>query len=335
MAGTMTVWSKELADHLGSKRYIVLFALIVVLSTMSAYQGAEYIRNRTTASFINIFSGAQVGFSFIYLMVFFGPIIGLALGFDAINKERTSGSLSVLLSQPIFRDSVINGKFLGGVTALSLLTVSTVGIMCGVAIPVLGFGPAVGDVSRIVLFTLLTVLYLAFWLGLGILFSTVTKKTSTSILMSVATWLFCSIVITIIATLVANTLAPIQIPGMPTGGGMGGGFNRTKVGELNITRITQSQEYRQAVQRRYTIQMSIQRISPANLYDEAASSILGTSGGGFGFIGPEAGTPFRQLELTQGLMTSWPQITAIAVALVVCFAASYMLFLRLEIRAGG
>jgi ABC-2 type transport system permease protein len=329
MAGTMTVCRKELADHLGSKRYVLLFALILLLSTLSAYQGANYIRNNPQARFLAIFSGAQYGFSFIYLMVFFGPIIGLALGFDAINKERTSGSLSTLLSQPIYRDSVINGKFLGGTAALSLLAVSTIGIMCGVAVPLLGFGPALEDVSRIVLFTLLTVLYLAFWLGLGLLFSTVTKKASTSILMSVATWLFCSIVITIIAMLVANTLAPIRLPTMPEGG-RGGNFNRT------IITITNSSEYRGQYQEYSAIQTNIQRISPAYLYNEAGSSILGIiGGGGFGFIGRGGGTPFRSLELTQGLMASWPEIAAIAVGLVVCFAASYMLFLRLEIRAGG
>ncbi|MCP8313369.1 MAG: ABC transporter permease [archaeon] len=318
MAGTLTVCRKEIADHVGSKRYIVLFSLILLLSTMSAYQGVEFIRNNPNAGFMAIFSGAQVGFSFTYLLVFFGPIIGLALGFDAINKERTSGSLSVLLAQPIYRDSVINGKFLGGIAALSLLTVSTITIMCGVAVPFLGFGPTLDDVSRITLFTLLTVLYLAFWLSLGILYSTVTKKTSTSILMSVTTWLFCAIVITVIAMLVANTVAPIT---MPTGG--------------NATIPFESPEYRELLQRWSTIQTNIQRISPAYLYSEAASSILGTTIATFGFGGLGRGTPFRPPELSQGLLTSWPQITALAVGLIICFVAAYMLFLRREIRPGG
>jgi len=320
MAGSMTVCQKELADHLGSKRYIVLFALILLLSTMSAYQGAEFIRSSPQSGFIAIFSGAQFGFSFTMLMVFFGPILGLALGFDAINKERTSGSLSVLLSQPIYRDSVINGKLLGGAAALSLLAVSTTTIMCGVAIPILGFGPSLEDFSKIVLFTLLTILYLAFWLSLGLLYSTVTKKTSTSILMSIATWLFCSIAITIIAALVANTLVPIQMQQMFRGG---------------FIQIPDTAEYRELLERRSAIQTSIQRISPSYLYNEASSAILGITGGTFGFIGLRGGSPFRPLELAQGLLASWPQITAIAVGLIICFAASYMLFLRLEIRPGG
>ncbi|RLI06683.1 hypothetical protein DRO22_00275 [Candidatus Bathyarchaeota archaeon] len=321
MAGAITVCRKELADHLGSKRYIVLFALILVLSTLSAYQGAEYIKDNPQAGFIAVFSGARFGFSFTSLMVFFGPIIGLSLGFDAINKERTSGSLSMLLSQPIYRDSVINGKFLAGTAALSLLTVTTIGIMSGVAMSILGFGPTLDDASRIILFTLLTILYLAFWLALGLLYSTVTKKTSTSILMSVATWLFFSIVITIIAALVANLLVPITMPRDTSGG--------------NIAKILRSPEFRELLRRRFSIQMNIQRVSPAYLYNEAGASILGISGGRLGFIGPGGGRPFKSLELIEGLTASWPQITAIAAGLVICFVSSYVLFLRLEIRPGG
>lgn len=144
----MTVFKKELSDHFGSKRFIILFLVVIVLATLSAYQGATTIKNNVSSGsiglqsdFTAIFSGASSGVSFTYFMMLFGPIIGVALGFDAITKERSSGSLSVLLSQPIFRDSVINGKFLAGFAAVSLMIVSTIGIMVGLAIPIVGFGP--------------------------------------------------------------------------------------------------------------------------------------------------------------------------------------------------
>ena len=94
MAGFMVICRKELSDHLGSKRFLLLFGLIIVLSLISAYQGAESIRENPTGVFINIFSGAYGGgFAFTYLMYMFGPIIGLALGFDAINTSAmTKGS---------------------------------------------------------------------------------------------------------------------------------------------------------------------------------------------------------------------------------------------------
>jgi len=321
MAGIFTVCRKELYDHFGSKRYLILFAFILLLSSVSAYQGAEFIKSNPRAGFLAIFSGTQFGFSFVQLMVFFGPIVGLALGFDAINKERTSGTLSVILSQPIFRDSVINGKFLAGATALATLTVSTIAIMCGVVIPVLGFGPTFEGALSIVLLSLLTILYLAFWLSLGMLLSVLTKKVSTSTLASVAIWLFCAIMIPILAQLMANWIAPSPIA-LRTGGE---GFNPQ-----------QSPEFQALIQQRFVIQSSISKLSPTYLYSEVASSILGVTQRGTLFgLGLGGAQPFRALTVTQSVAASWPSVAAIAVGLVVCFAASYMMFIRSEIRPGG
>lgn len=329
MAGFMVICRKELSDHLGSKRFILLFGLILALSLFSAYQGAESIRENPSGIFINIFSGAYGGgYSFLTLMYMFGPIIGLALGFDAINRERSQGSLSMLLSQPIFRDSVINGKFLAGIGALSLLAVATIGIMSGVAIPLLGFGPGPDEILRIVLFTLLTILYLSVWLAIGLLFSTVTKKTTTSMLVSVSTWIFSVIVITIIASLIANALVSTQ---MPTG------MFRTPPPNSNGTTFdpidqTMMEEWQERMQKNSEIRSFIQRISPAILYQEAATSLITVYAP---FFSSGIVSSYGSFGAEQDMLSHWPQIVVLAVVLIICFAASYMLFLRQEIRAGS
>lgn len=272
MAGIFTVYRKELSDHFGSKRYLILFAVILLLSCVSVYQGADFIKNNTEAGFLAVFSGARSGYSFVQLMVFFGPILGLALGCDAINNERTSGTLSILLSQPIFRDAVINGKFLAGATALAMLTLGTIGIMCGVAIPLLGFGPTLGQALSIVFLSLITILYLAFWLSLGILFSVLTKKVSTSTFASIATWLFFAIMLSIIASLIVNTIAPFPS------------------GQRMSPEIRESPEFQALMQKRFVIQDSISKLSPTYLYSEVASQILGETQGRAAF-GLSLGAP--------------------------------------------
>lgn len=343
MSGLMTICRKELSDHLGSKRYLLLFTLIVTLSIASAYQGADFIKNNPNSSFVDIFAGAQnTNISFIYLMIIFGPIIGLALGFDAINRERTRGSLSVLLSQPIYRDSILNGKFIAGVAALSLLAVSTIGILTGVAIPLLGFGPVGDEILRIGAFTLFTILYLSIWLALGLLFSIMSKNTTTSILMSISTWLMFSIIITIAASFIADVAAPIEVPTgfqvitrpanqtFPGSFNQTGGFNST-FSSSSFLDQTQMRDYREILENNANIEAAVQKISPCYLYEDAATSLLGITEGGFGI----AGNPFQGLETSQSVSSSWPQITVLAVVMIACFAASYMLFLRQEIRAGG
>jgi ABC-2 type transport system permease protein len=318
MAGTFTVAQKELRDQFGSKRFIILFGLVLLLSSLAAYQGVDFIRNNQDAGFVYIFSGTQMSFSFIQTMVYFGPLLGLALGFDAINKERANGTLSVLLGQPIFRDSVINGKFLAGAAALTTLVVGTMGIMSGLAIPMFGFGPTMTEASKMVALMLLTIVYLVFWMSLGILYSVLTKRTSTSIMASIATWLTFSIVITILASVIAGFLVPLP----------GGEFRvQTEDGRMQIT-----PEFREAMQKRSAVMSNIQKISPTNLYQEAASDILGVAGGfmrGMGFQQFQ-----RTLTLTEALTANWANIAAIVVGLVICFAGSYMMFLRSEIRPG-
>ena len=74
---------------------------------------------------------------------------------------------------------------------------------------------------------------------------------------------------------------------------------------------------------------SLQRPLP-RADEEAASDILGVAGG---FMRSGAFQQFeRAMALTEALAANWANIATLAVGLVVCFAASYMMFLRSEIR---
>ena len=318
MAGTMTIAAKEMRDQFGSKRFLILFGLIVLLSGLAAYQGVDYIKDNTSATFLYIFSGTRMSYSFIQIMVLFGPILGMALGFDAVNKERTSGTLSMLLGQPIYRDSVINGKFLAGAASLATLGVGTIAITVGLAIPLLGYGPTGTEALKIVVMALLTVLYLVFWLSLGMLFSVIAKKTSTSILASIATWMFFSIILGIFANFIAGVMVPTPAEGFQMGGQGGqGGFSMTE-------------ESRDAMRRRMELTEAIGKISPTELYEGAANAVLGVAGG-FQRTAQEFA---RTMSLGEALASNWAGIAVLGVGVIVCFAASYMLFLRMEIRPG-
>jgi ABC-2 type transport system permease protein len=328
MAGTLTVASKEFKDQFGSKRFLILFGLVALLGSLSAYQGVDFIRNNTNMSFVQIFSGTRMGFSFIQIMVFFGPLLGLALGFDSVNKERANGTLSIVLGQPIYRDSVINGKFLAGAAALITLTFGSIIIMSGISLTMLGFAPTLEEVLKICALALLTAVYLLLWLSVGILYSVVFKRTSTSILFSIATWMTFSIVISIVAVALASALVPVS----------GGGFIVVQDGQggqdMNFTRgdpgrFQVSNEYVQAMQERAALQAKLEKISPTQLYQDTASAILGTSSFGFGRQEFQ-----RTTTLTEALANNWANIAVLTIVMVVAFAASYMMFLRTEIRPG-
>ena len=131
MHGIKVILKKELADHFSSYRFTIIFALIAMISLITAYMVGFNIRQELEGVakprfvFLMLFTARGAIFSLVQFVAFFGPLVGLILGFDTINRERNEGTLSKLLSQPIYRDVVINGKFLAGVVLITIMMVSS------------------------------------------------------------------------------------------------------------------------------------------------------------------------------------------------------------------
>jgi len=312
MRSVLTVFRKELTDHFSSKKFLVLLALIYIAGLASTYVALQNIHEVASALdkhvFLKLFTTeGDVLPSFISFISFFIPIIGIIFGFDAINSERNSGNLSRLMSQPIFRDSVINGKFLAGVTTLLIIISSIAFIIAGVGLTSIGVPPTSEEILRIFFFVIICVVYGGFWMGLSILFSVIMEKTAASILTAFAIWIFLMFFLPIIANAVANAVAPLD----------------------NATTAVQLQNY--------TLNQSILRISPSTLFTEVIAILLIPVGGHF-MLQPVLESDIASmiaspLSLGQSLIQVWPQLMAIIALAIICFALSYIAFMRQEIRS--
>src|SRR4030042_2358940 len=155
MHGLFAVYKKELSDHFSSFRFVILFALIAMVSVITTYMAAISLKEnlegvaKPTFVFLMLFNTAGAKVSMVDFFALFGPIIGLVLGFDAINRERAHGTLVKLVSQPIYRDAVINGKFFAGVTTITILLVSIVLIISGFGLTLLGVVPGSEEILRL------------------------------------------------------------------------------------------------------------------------------------------------------------------------------------------
>ena len=186
---------KELADYFNSIRVPIFFLLVLLASAGGLYAANQGIRGallETSAVtergfvFLRLFtSSAEAIPSLIFFIGLFVPIIGIALGFDAINSERSSGTLSRILSQPVFRDSVINGKFLAGIVTLAIMVGTTLLLISGYGLRMIGVPPTAEEIIRLFLYLGLTIVYGAFWMGLAILFSVLFRRISASLLVSI------------------------------------------------------------------------------------------------------------------------------------------------------
>lgn len=310
MRSILTIYRKELSDHFSSNKFLVLLALIYIAGLSSTYVALQNIRESASGLSKHVFlylftTGGDVLPSFITFISFFIPIIGIIFGFDAINSEKNSGNLSRLLSQPIYRDSVINGKFLAGITTLSIIIASIVFIISGIGLFSIGVPPTSEEILRIFFFIFICIFYGGFWMGLSILFSVIMDKTAASILTAIAIWIFLMFFLPIIANAIANGIAPLE--------------NASVADQI----------------RNFNIGQGILRISPSTLFAESIAILLVPTARLFQptLLNIVQTPPQNPLSLGQSLIQVWPQLVVIVALAIICFAISYIIFMRQEIRS--
>ena len=318
MQGLLAVFRKELRDHFSSYRFVILFALIAMVSFITSYMAGIHMKenleglSRTRFPFLMLFSSPGALFSMVQFVAFFGPLIGLILGFDCINRERADGTLIKIISQPIYRDAVINGKFLAGVTTIGIMLVSIVLVITGLGLAFVGLAPGVEEIWRLVIYLFISIFYISFWLGISILFSICFKSIATSALASVALWIFLSFFVSLGASVVAGTIAPVD---------------------------RQKDTPAEVIIRNARIKERISLISPMTLYSEASQTIVDPmrkttrSMVLMGRMEQILSSRFQNpLPLGQSLMVVFPHMTALIAITLLCFAVSYMIFMVQEIR---
>ena len=173
------VVNKEISDHVKSWRFIILMGIILLTCMGSLYTsltniGAAIKPNDPDGSFLflKLFTASDGTLpSFVQFINFLGPLLGIALGFDAINSEQNKGTLSRMLSQPVHRDCIINAKFVAALIVIGIMLFVLGFLVMGCGLIAIGIPPTAEEFWRIVFFLIISVFYVAFWLNLAILFS--------------------------------------------------------------------------------------------------------------------------------------------------------------------
>ena len=216
MSALRAIMRKEVSDHFSSSRFLILFSLIAMVSVLMVYMAGLKIAQdlegevKPTFVFLMLFTSSGIGFPLVQFVAFFGPLVGLILGFDSINREWNEGTLSKLLAQPLHRDAVINGKFLAGVLVIGVTLTAIVLVITGLGLVTLGVVPGAEELYRIFFYLLVSLVYVCFWLGVAILFSILFRSITTSALASLASWIFFSFLIPLAASAAASAAPPLS-----------------------------------------------------------------------------------------------------------------------------
>jgi len=313
--GLGVVTRKELSDHLSSVRMLVIELLVVVTGVAIVLVSLQQIRDVTAEDpflLLRVFTRSGEGISFVFVLTLLVPLIAIGLGFDLVNSEYNQRTLSRILSQPIYRDALLFGKFLAGLATIGISLTALWMIVLGLALATLGVPPNGEELLRAVLMLFVTIAYAGVWLALAMLFSVLFRSAATAALSALGLWLFISILWPMLSGHLVNVFAPLQA-----------GSADELLGGLAI---------RQAVM----------RLSPGALFGEIVTVLLDPSvrstqqsqlaAMGLALVEPGS-IPGAPLPLLQSLLIVWPQIVSLIAGTIVLFVIGYVIFQRQEVRA--
>jgi ABC-2 type transport system permease protein len=303
--GLSVVFVKELSDHLTSARMRVLEVLVILTAGAAVYAAIQQIKDVSAEDpflFLRLFTVSREPLpSFVSFLAFLVPLMAIGLGFDAINGEHNRRTLSRILSQPIYRDALLFGKFLAGLSTLAISMIVLWLLVIGLGLLTIGVPPQAEEMTRSFIFLLVTIAYGGVWLALAMLFSIVFRSAASAALVTLGLWLFLTVIWPALAPGLAQLVLPADDPAVPLIGGQ-----------------------------------ILARLSPSTLFGEIVLALLNPTTRALGPIylsqlqGAVMGAP---LPLSESMALAWPQIVGLVAGTILLFVIGYITFQRQEVRA--
>jgi ABC-2 type transport system permease protein len=215
--GLWTIARREFLSTLLSVRMLILVLIFSLLVLFTVYVGSLLLG---VAGPLPIEQNTvSQGPTLVLLLVsefigFIGPIIALAVSFDIIVRERVQNSLSLLLSRPVSRSAIALGKFTGAFAALAVPVIVVNLAAVGLTIMLSGKGIGLDQAAG---FLVLTMVFLATYIAIGELISSLTRTTTTAILAGIGIWFFFWLFIAIIQSILKSEYVSLFNPGTAYG----------------------------------------------------------------------------------------------------------------------
>lgn len=303
MGGLTTITKKEFLDHISSRKFLILFGTLLTAVIVSAIQAVDqYTTAIQQEGFKSELFGLNIALSgIVQNIMLVGALLAITMSFDLVNGENQRGSLKVLLSYPVYRDTVINGKFLGGLATIVLVAGTTLLAGLGIFIGLSGAPQSSDNLVRYILFFAITILFLTLFLGIGLFLSTILNDPTSSLLGALFFWVASASLIPQIAYTIASIFNPESL----------------KVYE-GVVYFGRGASFEQ-------LNFILGLISPSLNYQSTIDTILST------FQIDYSKRAYTNISLNQAIMDVLPNIVFLVTVTVLVFSVCYVQFTRQEI----
>ena len=338
---------KEFFDSMKSRTFLTIFGIFLVLMLASSVTGvnnfSEQLDQYQKMQAEN--HGAEEDGIFTYFpepeltsIVFqqmvthigiIGSILAIILGYNTISGEKERGNLKLLLSYPLYREDVINGKLLGKIGVLVLTLVITSILSVAVAL-IMGINLTGSDLVAIIAFMGISIMYLVTFLGISIFFSTISKNGASSMLNTFMFWIISTMIITSFSGAVADAVVPVEETTYYTVNAMDTVVVTTVGDDFESANEDQGESTYDRYQKRWKIQNMIESfISPTQNYEQIASAVIGNDMSNIMLSSVPLQSEASMYEILMGKISN---IIAMLLWLIVSLVATYMAFMRQDIR---
>jgi ABC-2 type transport system permease protein len=145
-------------------------------------------------------------FDLAFVLIYFYPILILALCYSMISAEQEQGTLALALSQPVPLRTLATGKIL--VRAAALLAVIVVCTLAALLLGGVDLG-ADGALVRLILWPLAVAAYGAVWFAIALLVASMGRGSASNATVLASTWLVLVVIVPALFNLAAQTLYPV------------------------------------------------------------------------------------------------------------------------------
>ena len=333
--GLFNVARKEFIDHLTSKRFIIILALFLIISASGMHEGINRYNQQLESykeqiSQITEVEGIEPGYMpekpsimlvFMFMsshIMMLGAILAIAMGFDLVSGEKETRSLKSLLSCPVFRDEIINGKALGGTLAL-VFAMGTALLISLAMLLIFSIVPSMNELAAILVFGIVSIVFLLAYFAIALMMSTVSGKSGSALIYTLAIFFILGSLLPIVGGTVAHMVAG-NPPKSPV-------FDIRHVTNMSEEEIQHqyNEEFMAWSEKRKPIIEAFTVISPNMNYERILNKIRSSS---------SVTTPYGDEApgLQEVLGRVWKNILALISFSVVFFALAYVKFMRMDIR---
>ncbi len=182
MREILIISSKEFKDALRNKWLLFTTGLLAVLSITLTLFG-------TSAPNVDASNLAVIVVSLSSLSLYLIPLIAILLSYDAIVGEIERGTLSLLLTYPVSKSSILLGKFLGHICILGFTILTGFGFAAFLSVALHGM-PPIQDWLAFIQLIFSSILLGGFFIALSYMISCLVKERATAAGIGLFVWIF-------------------------------------------------------------------------------------------------------------------------------------------------